>query len=106
MTNLETKQQVVDNLHAFMKNNHLVCAICAAPMVLGKLGYLKGRNYTCFAGCNEGLIGNYTAKEVEIDGNIITGRSMKYSVVFGLTILEKVAGLEIKNKVATAIDGL
>ena len=30
----------------FVENNKLVCAICAAPFLIGRLGYLKDKNYT------------------------------------------------------------
>ena len=88
------------------ENNKLMCAICAAPMVLGKYGLLHNKKFTCFAGCNEGLDGNFTAKEVEIDGNIITGRSMLYSVPFGLAILEYLLGKDAKERVYKQIEGL
>ena len=84
----------------------LVCAICAAPMVLGKIGLLKDKSFTCFAGCEEGLDGLYTAKEVEVDGNIITARSMLYSVPFALTIIERLLGKEVKERIYKQIEGL
>ena len=65
-------------LDDFVLHNKVVAAICAAPSVLGKLGYLENKKFTCFAGFNHGFGGKFTGAEVEIDGNIITGRSMQY----------------------------
>lgn len=102
LASLETKRL----LDIAFKKQKLVCAICAAPMVLGKYGYLKNKKYTCFAGCNEGIDGDFTAKEVEIDGNIITARSMLYSIPFGLAIIERLLGKSISDSVYKQIEGL
>ena len=104
--NLLKSKEVERYLKYMNENNKLMCAICAAPMVLGKYGLLHNKKFTCFAGCNEGLDGNFTAKEVEIDGNIITGRSMLYSVPFGLAILEYLLGKDAKERVYKQIEGL
>ena len=93
-------------LDHFILHNKLVCAICAAPSVLGQYGYLENRKYTCFAGFNEGIRGNFTGKEVERDGNIITARSMQYSIPFALEIIDYLVGPEIKEKVLDGLKGL
>lgn len=102
--NLFISNEVRNIIAEFVKQDKLVCAICAAPSILSRLGYMKGRNYTCFAGCNAGE-GNYTANEVEIDGNFITARSMMYSIPFALAIIEKLLGLEAKEKVLIGLKG-
>ena len=102
LVSLETKRL----LEKAFKEHKLVCAICAAPMVLGKYGYLKGKKYTCFAGCNEEIDGIFTEHQVEVDGNIITARSMLYSVPFGIHIIDKLLGSEVSDKVYKQIEGL
>lgn len=104
--NLLISKEAERYLKAMSDNHKLMCAICAAPMVLGKYGYLHNKRFTCFAGCNEGLDGVFTAGEVEVDDNVITARSMLYSVKFGLTILEKLLGKEAKDKIYKQIEGL
>ena len=103
--NLLQSNEVEEAVKYFMSKHMLVAAICAVPMVLGKYGYLKDKKFTCYQGCEVGINGIYTGNEVEIVDNIITARSMKYSVLFGLTILEKLLGKEIANKVKKAIEG-
>lgn len=77
----------------------LVAAICAAPMVLGRIGLLKGRKATCYPGCEGDLFGaEYTAVSVEEDGNIITGCGPGASFDFGFAIVERLCG---KDMVAT-----
>lgn len=93
-------------LDYFLLHDKLICAICAAPSVLGKYEYLQNRKYTCFAGFNEGIMGDFTGNEVEKDGNIITARSMQYTIPFALTIIETLLGKEAKEKVQSGLQGL
>lgn len=92
-------------LDYFLLHDKLICAICAAPSILGYYGYLENKKYTCFAGFNEGIAGIFTGNEVEVDGNIITARSMHYSIDFALAIIEKLVGKEVKEKVLIGLQG-
>lgn len=59
----------------FAEENKPIAAICAAPMVLGKLGLLKGKKATCYPGFEQYLEGaDCTGAMVEKDGNVITGK--------------------------------
>ncbi len=59
----------------FAEEQKPIAAICAAPMVLGKLGLLKGKKATCYPGFEQYLEGaECTGAPVERDGNIITGK--------------------------------
>ena len=89
-----------DNVHKW------VCAICAAPMVLAKNGLLHNKAYTCYPGCNEGLDGIYTGEELVVTDNIVTARSMLYSVPFGLKIVELLLNKETSERVYRQIAGL
>lgn len=104
--NLSESPLVEMYLQKFASKNKLLCAICAAPSILGKYGYLVGKKYTCFAGFNEGIAGYFTGKEVEKSGNIITARSMQYSIPFALTIIEELLGEKAKEKVRIGLQGL
>ena len=74
----------------------LVAAICAAPMVFGRMGILEGRKATCYPGCEGDLFGaTYTAAAVEQDGNIITGCGPGVSFDFGFAIVERLCGSEV-----------
>ena len=82
----------------FAEENKPIAAICAAPMVLGKLGLLKGRKATCYPGFENFLEGaEYTAAMVEKDGNIITGKGPGAAMEFALAVVELLQG---KDKVA------
>ncbi len=103
--NLSECQFLKQYLDYFVEKNKLVCAICAAPSILGKYNYLKNRKFTCFAGFNAGINGNFTGNEVERDGNIITARSMQYSIPFALEIIDYLLGSEVKEKVLIGLQG-
>ena len=90
----------------FYEKHKLVCAICAAPMVLAKNGLLHNKRYTCYPGCNEGLDGIYTREEVVVSDNIVTARSMLYSIPFGLKIIELLLDKETSDRVYSQIAGL
>ncbi|MDR0988477.1 MAG: DJ-1/PfpI family protein [Prevotellaceae bacterium] len=77
----------------FASHNKPIAAICAAPMVLGKLGLLKGRRATCYPGFEQYLEGaTVTGTQVEIDGNIITGIGPGGAMDFALAIVEHLLG--------------
>ena len=74
-------------LNAYEKGKY-VGAICAAPMVLGKLGILKGKKATCFPGFEEYLEGAELVRTHAIrDGNVITAIGAGGAMEFGFTLL-------------------
>ena len=104
--NLYNSNEVDRVIKHFIEKDKLIAAICAAPSILGRRGYLKGYKYTCFAGCNKGIEDAlFTGDEVTVDGNFITGRSMKYSIPFALAIVEKLLGSAVKEKVLVGLKG-
>ena len=85
----EGVRKAVSAQHAAGKK---IGAICAAPMVLGDLGILKGKKATCFPGCENTLIGaEYTHELYTIDGNIITGEGPAATFPYAYAILEMFA---------------
>lgn len=81
-----------------------VAAICAAPMLLGKLGLLRGRRATCYPGCEAVLEGaRVEDKGVVVDGSFITARGAGAAFRFGFTLLATLRGAEAADQVARAI---
>lgn len=74
----------------------IVSAICAAPMVLGGLGLLKGKKATCYPGFESKMEGADYQKDAAAvtDGNIITGRGPGASFDFGFALVAKLFGEE------------
>lgn len=72
----------------FFDEGRLIGAICAAPMVLGKLGILKGKKAVCYPGFEEYLSGAVIKQEpVMVDGNIVTGRGPGVAMQFAYEIV-------------------
>lgn len=102
--NLEKCDILMKNVKKFQEKGKYLCAICAAPTILGRQGILKGKKATCFPGMEEGLAGaTYTGAEAEWDGNIITGRSAGCAIPFALRIIEAIDGVDAAKKMADSI---
>lgn len=102
--NLESNnavQQAIDNA---VNTNTPVCAICAAPSILGHKGILGGKQATCFPGFEQALDGAVLSSEyVVTDGNIITARGAGVSVDFGLEIVKLLKGAELADEIRKTI---
>lgn len=85
--NLENSDIVISAIKFCYENNKWICAICAAPSILGHLGILDGKEATCFPGFESAFPkGIYTAEAVTVCGNIITADGPKSAIAFGETI--------------------
>lgn len=102
--NLEKSPVVQKAIDWAIENNKLVCAICAAPSILGHKGILNGKEATAFPGFEAELSGAVLSeKYVARDGNIITARGMGSSIEFGLQIAEALAGDNTANKIRASL---
>jgi 4-methyl-5(b-hydroxyethyl)-thiazole monophosphate biosynthesis len=103
-TNLDKAECVEKYIKLALENDKLICAICAAPFILGKRGILNGKRATCFPGFENQLEGATVVDAgVVRDGNIITGRAMGSAHDFALTILEALQGKEAADKMRKTI---
>lgn len=102
-TNLDASPVVHMAIDKALQNNALICAICAAPMILGKRGILKGKKATCFPGFEKYLEGAEVGGRVVRDGNIITAIGMGAAMEFGLEIVAAIKGREAADKLAAAV---
>ena len=104
---LDGNKLVDEIVNDFCSKKKLVCAICAAPLLIGKHGYLQDLEYTCFPGCNDKIIGGKLSDRPVVHcENIITARSMYYSCDFALEIISTVKGIERALEIAKQIKGL
>lgn len=90
---------------AFYEKGKTIAAICAAPMVFGGLGILKGKRATCYPGFEKYLEGAIleTDKAVVVDGNVITGRGPGLTFDFALALLEILEGKAKRDEVAKGL---
>ena len=90
---LDKHQRLKDLLLKFTKEQKPIAAICAAPMVLGKLGLLKGKQVTCYPGFEQYLEGAVCLDaSVVTDGLFITGRGPGAALEFSLAIVKQLLG--------------
>lgn len=98
--NLQADETVNKVIRQFATEGRLVCAICAAPSVLGAAGILEGKCATCHPGFEEKLTGaKVEEKEVVVDGNVITSRGMGTAIPFALEIVRYFADDETVEQV-------
>ena len=104
MGHMEITNKIIE---FFATNNKLVAAICAAPFLVGRLGYLKDKNYTVYPGFENQVIGGNYLKECGVvrDGNFITAKAMFYSIDFGLAIYAYSHTEEEVNKLRLSLQG-
>ncbi len=100
-TNLQEHKALNELLIEFSSKGKLIGAICAAPLVLGGLGLLKGKTATCYPGVEEKLIGaNPTGSPLEVDGNIVTAKGVGAAMKFALQLVTMLKSTDEANKLA------
>ncbi len=81
-----------------------VGAICAAPMILGKRGYLRGKRAVCFPGFEKYLDGaTVTECDAVRDGNVVTSRCMGTAFSFALELAACLFGRERAEETLAAV---
>lgn len=81
-----------------------IAAICAAPSVLGKYGFLKGRKATSYPGFEEQLEGAECVTDaVVVDEHVITSRGMGTAIPFSLALIELLISREKADEIGKSI---
>ena len=102
--NLAGHEGLAEGIMRQYKAGKPLAAICAAPLVYGRMGLLKGLKATCYPGFEENLEGaSYTGNLVEEDGLFITGKGPAAVFEFGYAIVAKLAG---KDKAEAVRNGM
>ena len=103
-TNLDNSLVVDQMIKRAVNEDKYICAICAAPFILGKRGILNGKRAICYPGFENRLEGAEIVNQgVVRDGKIITGRAMGSAHDFGLEIVEALCGKEMRQKLKEAV---
>ena len=106
-TNLNACEKLCSLLKECAQKQILLAAICAAPSVLGNLGLLKGKNYTCYPGFeSEKFGGCHKNDKVVLDENIfplITAKGPGAANEFGFSLVDYLSksndiSLKLKNE--------
>jgi 4-methyl-5(b-hydroxyethyl)-thiazole monophosphate biosynthesis len=85
--NLERSQSIINIVKDFAAGNKAIGAICAAPLILARLGLLDGKIATIYPGMERNLP-KPRANRVVVDGNIITSQGPGTAIEFALKLVE------------------
>lgn len=86
------------------EHEKLLCAICAAPKILGAMGILEGKKAICFPGFEQDLKGAViTGQRVVEDGQIITSKGAGTAHDFAFRIAEKCGKIQEAKEVRKAM---
>lgn len=102
--NLEKHEGLKQLLKKFYEEEKFIAAICAAPSVFGKYGFLRGRRATAYPGFEDALEGAEIATEaVVVSDFVITSRGMGTAIPFSLSLIEQLEGKEKAEKIGKSI---
>ena len=105
-THMDESDVVEKALLEIHKKGGYLAAICAAPLVLGKRGYLQNKRAVCYPGFESYLKGALKPCEgtrVCTDGKIITGAGAGVAVEFALALIAALYGTEKAESIRLAI---
>ena len=72
--NLAASEPLAEVIRQYASEGRWLAAVCAAPMVYGRMGLLEGHKATCYPGFEKDLLGATPLKQTCVrDGQFITG---------------------------------
>lgn len=103
-SNLMNHEGLTAELIKFTNSKKYIAAICAAPMILGSLGILHGRNAVCYPGFETKLTGARVLQvPVITDEHIITSRGVGTALDFALEIVSLLKGKSLAAELRSAL---
>ena len=102
--NLQSCKTVIDAIEFAVDNKKTIGAICAAPIILGGLGLLDGKEATCYPGFEDRLLGSHILNEKVVkDGIFITSKGAGTVKEFAECFIQHLKNKEIAEKVISAM---
>ncbi|MDR1729386.1 MAG: DJ-1/PfpI family protein [Prevotellaceae bacterium] len=93
-------KKLIADYHA---DGKYISAICAAPMILGEMGLLKGEKAISYPGFEKHLLGaTVTEKRVVVSNRFITAKGPGVAMEFALEIVKTLKGEPVAEKIALA----
>lgn len=97
--NLNEHAGLRSKIMEYSASGKYLAAICAAPLVLGSLGLLKGKKVVCYPGFESTLEGAHvTLDACMVDNQIITARGVGAALTFALELVKILVGIELAEK--------
>lgn len=105
-THLENDPRIIKLVQDMAAQGKYTTAICAAPRVLATAGILTNKSVTCYPGTFnsndfEGV--TVTGNTVEDAGMVVTSRGPGTAMDFTLTLIEKLKGKAVRDKVEAGL---
>ena len=99
--NLRNFAPLFERLRVQKEQGRLLCAICAAPIVLIDAGVADSNlHMTCYPSMMMDLDRPYANVPVVADGDLITGQGPGSATLFALVVLKALVGGAVANKIA------
>ena len=100
---LRQRPDLLNFLREYGQSGKPLAAICAAPLLLKDAGLLDGKKFTCHDSCWTELTAAQQNERVVIDGVLITSQGAGTALEFGLALVERMCGEEVRAQIARAI---
>ena len=98
--NLLENRILSKKIEEFAEAKKWIGAICAAPMVLGELGILAGKDATSYPGFESHLKGaNLSSNNVVVSERVVTSKGPGTALEFAFTLLTILKGEAESNKI-------
>lgn len=98
--NLDKVDSLTDIIRGYISRDKYVAAICAAPSLLGKRGFLKGKEAICYPGFEKFLTdAKLSSNSIVKDGKIITAKAAGTALDFGFLLAAVLAGKDSADSV-------
>lgn len=102
--NLENSAAVQNAIDFAYEKGAYICAICAAPQILGHKGLLRSKEAIAYPGFEKELEGAVISSEyVAVDGKFITAKGAGVAAEFGLAIVTALKGKTVSDAIKAAI---
>lgn len=85
----------------------LKVSVCTGALLLGAAGFLKGLRATTHPSAHKELepyCATVIQERVVDEGGVITGRGVSTSIDLGLHVVERLAGVDARSRIATQMD--
>lgn len=102
--NLEAFAPLIEALKQANEAGKVLCAICAAPLVLGVNHLLEGKKASCYPGFEKDLLGaNVSYDAVSKNENIITSRGVGTAIAFAGEIITTLLDAQTAQNIIESI---
>lgn len=99
--NLAKHPGLGEKIKAHHEQGKWLAAICAAPLVFGRLGILEGEEAICYPSFEGELKGATISEDiVAVSGKFITGKGPGVTMDFALEIVKQIKGEDVAKQVA------